>query len=101
MVEPSAWAFAERHDNIETIYEKLSERRDTVDVTELLKELHRIVKEAIRTQAPGEDQADGLTFDLSKIDLDKLCDEFAKKVRRKRRPCGIFATLSSKSSPTC
>lgn len=83
LVEPSAWAFAERHDNIEAIYKKLTERRDTADVTALLKELHRIVNEAIRTQAPGEDQAEGLTFDLSKVDLDKLRDEFAKKVRHK------------------
>ena len=83
LVEPSAWAYAERHDNIEAIYKKLTERRDTADVTELLKELHRIVNEAIRMQAPGEDQAEGLTFDLSKIDLDKLRDEFVKKVRRK------------------
>jgi type I restriction enzyme, R subunit len=52
-------------------------------VTELLKELHRIVNEAIRTQAPGEDRAEGLTFDLSKIDLERLREEFAKKVTRK------------------
>lgn len=83
LVEPSAWAFAERHDNIEAIYKKLTERRDTADVTALLKELHRVVNEAIRTQAPGEDQAEGLTFDLSKIDLDALRDEFAQKVQRK------------------
>ena len=82
-MEPTAFAYAERHDNIEAIYKKLTERRDTADVTELLKELHRIVNEAIRTQAPGEDQAEGLTFDLSQIDLEKLRDEFAKKVRRK------------------
>lgn len=48
-----------------------------------MKELHRIVNEAIRTQAPGDDQAEGLTFDLSQIDLEKLRDEFAKRVRRK------------------
>ena len=77
------FAYAERHDNIEAIYKKLTERRDTADVTELLKELHRIVNEAIRTQAPGDDQAEGLTFDLSQIDLEKLREEFAKKVRRK------------------
>ena len=52
-------------------------------MTELLKELHRIVNEAIRTQAPGKDQAEGLTFHLSQIDLEKLRDEFAKNVRRK------------------
>ena len=54
LMEPSAFPYAERHDNIEAIYKKLAERRDTADVTELLKELHRIVNEAIRTQAPGE-----------------------------------------------
>ena len=83
VTEPSAFAYAERHDNIEAIYKKLTERRDTADVTEVLKELHRIVNEAIRAQAPGEDQAEGLTFDLSQVDMEKLRDEFAKKVQRK------------------
>ena len=83
LMEPSAFAFAERHDNIEAIYKKLTERRDTADVTELLKELHRIVNEAIRTQAPGDDQAEELALDLSQIDMEKLRDEFAKKVRHK------------------
>ena len=82
-MEPSAFAYAERHDNIEAIYKKLTERRDTADVTELLKELHRIVNEAIRTQSLGDAQAEGLTFDLSQIDMEKLRDEFAKKVRHK------------------
>ena len=83
LMEPTVFAYAERHDNIEAIYKKLTERRDTADVTELLKELHRIVNEAIRTQESGEDQAEGLTFDLSQIDLEKLRDDFAKKVRHK------------------
>jgi type I restriction enzyme R subunit len=83
LMEPSALAYAERHDNIEAIYKKLEERRDTADVTEVLKELHRIVNEAIRTAAPGEDHAEGLTVDLSQIDFAKLRDEFERKVRRK------------------
>lgn len=83
LMEPTAFAYAERHDNIEAIYKKLTERRDTADVTELLKELHRIVNEAIRTQVPGADQVEGLRFDLSKIDLERLREEFAKKVTRK------------------
>jgi type I restriction enzyme R subunit len=70
-------------DNIEAVYKKLQERRDTADVTELLKELHKIVNEAIRAQAPGEDHAEGLTVDLSQIDFAKLRDEVARKVRRK------------------
>jgi len=83
LVEPSALIFAERHDNIEAIYKKLTERRDTADVSELLKILHRIVNQAIASQGAGGDQANGLTVDLSQINMEKLRDEFAKKVKRK------------------
>ena len=48
LMQPTGFAYAERHDNIEAIYKKLTERRDTANVTALLKELHRIVNEAIR-----------------------------------------------------
>ena len=83
LMEPSAFAYAERHDNIEAIFKKLTERRDTADVTELLKELHRIVNDAIRTQTPGDDQAKGLTFDLSQLDVEKLRDEFVRRAHHK------------------
>lgn len=83
LVEPSVFAFAERHDNIEAIYKKLTERRDTADVTALLKELHRIVNDSIRTEALGQDQAEGLTFDLSQINLERLRAEFSSKVTHK------------------
>lgn len=82
IMEPAAFTYAERHDNIEAIYKKLEERRDTSDVTDLLKELHRIVNEAIQTQAPVFSH-EYKFYDLSQIDLEKLRDEFAKKVRRK------------------
>lgn len=83
IMEPSVFTHAERHDNIEAIYKKLEERRDTADVTELLKELHKIVNETIRAQEPGGDQMDAKQFDLSRIDLEKLRDEFARRVKRK------------------
>ena len=83
LMEPGALTYAERHDNIEAIYRKLEGRRDTADVTEVLKELHRIVNEAIQAAAPGGDHAEGLTVDLSQIDFEKLRNEFAGKVRRK------------------
>ncbi len=82
VTEPSVFAYAERHDNIEAIYKKLTERRDTADVTELLKELHRIVNVAIRAQSRGRDQTRALTYDLSKIDLEKLRAEFSKRKRK-------------------
>src|SRR5439155_1493388 len=83
VTEPSAMAYAERHDNIETIYKKLQDKRDTADVTELLKELHRIVNEAIHAATPGEDQGESLKVDLSRIDFARLRNEFANRVKRK------------------
>ncbi len=83
VMEPSAFTYAERHDNLEAIYKKLEERCDKADITDLLKELHRIVNEAIRTAAPGDDQRDSRMYDLSAIDLEKLRDEFAKRASRK------------------
>jgi len=83
ILEPSARPYYIRHDNIEAIYKKLDERRDTADVTEVLKEIHKIVNEAIRAQSVGEDHAEGLVVDLSLVDFEKLRDEFAKKVQHK------------------
>ena len=83
LMEPAASVFGERHDNIEAIYKKLAERRDTADVTELLKELHRIVNLAIQTQTSKVAEQDVRYFDLSKIDLEKLRDELTKKFKRK------------------
>jgi type I restriction enzyme, R subunit len=82
ITEPSIYAYAERHDNIEAIYKKLSEKRDAADVTAVVKELHRIVNAAIRAAGPGDDHAEGLTIDLSQIDFEKLKEEFAKVPRK-------------------
>ncbi len=82
VMEPSVFQFSERHDNIEAIYKKLTERRDLADVTEVVKALHRIVNAAIATDGLGEDQSEAKRYDLSMIDLEKLRDEFAKVPRK-------------------
>lgn len=83
IMEPSAWAYAHRHDDIEAIYKKLNERRDAADITGVLQALHRIVNEAIRASQDDEGAAPGLTVDLSTIDFEQLRDEFGGRVRRK------------------
>jgi type I restriction enzyme R subunit len=93
ITEPSAEAYAERHDNIEAIYRKLEEDRDNADVTEVLKALHRIINEAIAAQNHGSDRATGLKVDLSRIDFEKLRTEFEKRVRRKRTAVHDIAAL--------
>ncbi len=83
IMEPAVFAYAERHDNIEVVYKKLEELRDMADVTELMKQFHLIVNEAIRAQEPGDDQRESRQFDISQLDMDKLRQEFAGKVKRK------------------
>jgi len=83
LMEPSVFVYAERHDNIEAIYKKLQEKRDTADVTEILKALHRIVNEAIRAAKPGDDHSEDVKVDLSRIDFEKLKAEFSSKAHRK------------------
>ena len=87
IMEPAAFAYAERHDNIEAIYKKLEERRDTADVTDLLKELHRIVNEAIRAAEPGEDQMDAKTL---RSEPDRS-GKAARRVRQEGEAQGVGA----------
>lgn len=95
IMEPSAAAYGERHDNLEAIYKKLGERRDTADVSELLDELREIVNEAIRAQ-PEEAVKEARFYNLSGIDLEKLRDEFSKRVRRKASVLGDIREIVEK-----
>ena len=92
-MEPSVYQFAERRDDIEAIYNKLLQKRTVADVSDVLKELHKIVNEAIGTSGPGDDHAEGLTLDLSAIDFGKLKEEFAKNGKRKRTAVQDVADL--------
>lgn len=81
--EPAIYLYAIRIDNIDAIYKKLIQKREVSDITDILRELQRIVSEAIRANDNGDDQAEGIMVDLSKLDFEKLKEEFEKKVIRK------------------
>lgn len=80
--EPAIYAYVARHDDLECIYKKLDELREPADVGDILQELQRIVSEAIATHEPGDDQFEERTYDLSRIDFDRLQREFRKRVSR-------------------
>ncbi len=83
IAEPSLYVYALRIDNIDGIYKKLIQKREVSDITDILRELQRIVNEAIRAQDYGGDQAECVTVDLSKLDFARLRDEFEKNGHRK------------------
>lgn len=68
---------------INIIYKKIQETKSVSDITEVIKELHSIVDDAIRTQEIKEDLVEEYkVFDISNIDFDKLKEEFKKNPRK-------------------
>ncbi|MCC5847838.1 MAG: type I restriction endonuclease subunit R [Verrucomicrobia bacterium] len=68
-----------RHDYqaIQIIYKSLMDDRDHADITDILRQLHAVVDEAIDTTDPVVNESDG-PYDISKIDFDRLRREFER-----------------------
>ena len=90
LMEPSALAYAERHDNVEAIYKTLQDRRDIADVTGVLKELHRIVNQAPRRRARSS-SANRSPWNESMRTISVL--RRLEKVRRRSISCSVRARI--------
>jgi type I restriction enzyme R subunit len=65
------------HDAIDIIYKKLQDDRDHADISAIIWELHKIVDMASDTHQQHEHGPDtDKIFDISKIDFDRLKEEF-------------------------
>ncbi|MDQ3019004.1 MAG: type I restriction endonuclease subunit R [Bacteroidota bacterium] len=74
--------YREEYGAIDIIYKKLQTDKAEADITDILKELQKIVDEAIITAPPDKVSDEDIIFDISKIDFQKLHDEFKKKVKK-------------------
>ena len=62
---------------INVVYKSLQQDRDNIDISDIIRQLHKVVDKAITTQAATS--ADELKpYDISKIDFDRLRKEFAR-----------------------
>jgi type I restriction enzyme R subunit len=71
-------AYRDDFDAINIVYKSLQQDRELADITDIIRQLHSIVDEAIETQtgpAVAEEQA---PYDISKIDFDRLRREFER-----------------------
>ena len=75
-------AYRSDHDTISIIYGSLQSDKEKADITGILKELHIIVDEAVEPAWKYEENDNHTLYDISKIDFDKLKDEFAKLKKR-------------------
>ena len=67
----------QEYDAINIVYKSLQQDREQADITDIICRLHQVVDEAIETRTYGEVE-NGHTFDISKIDFERLRQEFER-----------------------
>ena len=71
-----------KFDAIDLIYKKLQDDRKKADISQILRELHDIVDEAIAPTPEIEATDAGKIYDISKIDFDRLQEEFQHSTKK-------------------
>ncbi|HQI27164.1 MAG TPA: type I restriction endonuclease subunit R [Sedimentisphaerales bacterium] len=69
-------AYRRDYDAIKIVYASLQKDREQADITEIIRELHSVVDEAIDTRAGGV--ASPGPYDISRIDFERLRKEFER-----------------------
>jgi type I restriction enzyme R subunit len=75
-------AYRQDYAAINVIYKSLQEDREKADISDILRQLHKIVDEAIETEPErASDKSD--PYDISRIDFDRLRKEFERSPRKR------------------
>ncbi len=75
-------AFRADYDAINVVYKSLQQDREQADISEIIRQLHQVVNEAIDTR-PEDYPAENSLYDISKIDFDRLRQEFERSPARR------------------
>lgn len=67
---------------INIVYKSLQKDREQADISDIIRQLHQIVDEVIETK-PDQGGEESQPYDISKIDFDKLKQEFEKSPIKK------------------
>jgi type I restriction enzyme R subunit len=68
--------FRNDRDAIDIIYKSLQDDKQHADISEIIQRLHAVIDSAIETRTQTRD--DGTIYDISKIDFDRLRQEFQR-----------------------
>ena len=74
-------AYRSDRDAINIIYKSLQQDREQADITDIIKQLHQVVNEAIEVQPDRQGEEPGI-YDISKIDFDRLRKEFERSPKK-------------------
>jgi len=70
--------YRQKYDAINIIYKNLQKDRDKADISDIIRDLHEVVDEVIQTHNTDTVTDDSITYDISKIDFDRLRKEFER-----------------------
>lgn len=68
-------------DAINIVYKSLQQDRERADITDIIRQLHQVVDEAIETR-PSHMSKESGPYDISRIDFDRLKQEFQRSPRK-------------------
>ena len=75
-----AYKYFDREEAIDAVNKRLMKKREIADITDVLVKLHGVVDDAVAVKQVKDAGSDsGNRFDISKIDFDRLKQEFAKR----------------------
>ena len=70
--------FRHEHDAINIIYKSLQQDKDKADISDIIRELHKIVESVVKPNVYEAREEPSKLYDISKINFEKLRQEFAK-----------------------
>lgn len=80
-IRPQVNDYRHARDAVNLIYKGLQEDRDKADISDIIRQLHAVVDDSIDVLPPHRD-GNGKLFDISKIDFDRLRQEFESLPRK-------------------
>lgn len=81
-------------DAINIIYKSLQNDREKADISQIIMELHKIVDDSIDVTTDAVE--DGKVYDISKIDFDRLRQEFSRSPKKKTTVVNLRDAISAR-----
>ncbi len=83
-------------DAINIIYKSLQKDREQADITNIIRELHKVVDEAIETRTEPTVAEESAPYDISRIDFDRLRREFERSPAKRTTVQNLKAVIEQR-----
>ena len=83
------------YEAINVVYKSLQQDREKADITDIIRQLHQVVDEAIETQPDHMAEETG-AYDISKIDFDRLRREFERSPAKRTTVQNLKAAIEQR-----